>query len=114
LPHGRAEPSRLGRISEAVTTSIAWKARKNRCPPAGGAGAHADPAGARSRRRAYRLARLSTERGAAARQPRGTHCRRRNRAGVRDGESFSDAGFLVDRAGDGEEALACLEGDDTT
>jgi CheY-like chemotaxis protein len=25
-------------------------------------------------------------------------------------ESFSDAGFLVDRAGDGEEAMACLEG----
>jgi two-component system NtrC family sensor kinase len=25
-------------------------------------------------------------------------------------ESFGDAGFLVDRAGDGEEALACLEG----
>jgi CheY-like chemotaxis protein len=25
-------------------------------------------------------------------------------------ESFSDAGFLVDRAGDGEEALGCLEG----
>jgi signal transduction histidine kinase/CheY-like chemotaxis protein len=25
-------------------------------------------------------------------------------------ESFSDAGFLVDRAGDGEEAMACLDG----
>jgi len=108
------EPAHLdwAGISESVATSIAAEgARAVSVESAGPAGPARGPAAAR--KPAPRVQIVAPAQGTAAPRldsPAVLIVEDETALASAMAEAFSDAGYLVDRAGDGEEAMACLEG----